>query len=151
MAVLISQQFRILTSKYGYVTMKMHTKNWFIKTIYSVMMFGFRINLNTQYDNPQLIPVIRRVGPYTDNDAQYWYQYLVTGTYRWDWSPHLTILLHAGQSGFETQKKHTTSNGSWCMGIKGEMSDTVCVTFTWYMYIYELFIAFVCFVVCSLL
>ena len=45
----------------------------------------------------------------------------------------------------------TTSDGSWCMGIKGEMSGTVCVTFTWYMYIYELFIAFVCFVVCSLL
>ena len=45
----------------------------------------------------------------------------------------------------------TTSNGSWCMGIKGEMSGTVGVTFTWYMYIYELFIAFVCFVVCSLL
>ena len=44
-----------------------------------------------------------------------------------------------------------TSNGSWCMGIKGEMSGTVCVTFTWYMFIYELFIAFVCFVVCSLL
>ena len=44
-----------------------------------------------------------------------------------------------------------TSNGSWCMCIKGEMSGTVCVTFTWYMYIYELFIAFVCFVVCSLL
>ena len=39
------------------------------------------------------------------------------------------------------------------MGIKGEMSGTVCVTFTWYMYIYiyELFIAFVSFVVCSLL
>ena len=47
--------------------------------------------------------------------------------------------------------KDSTSNGSWCMGIKGEMSGTVCVTFTWYMYIYELFIAFVCFVVCSLL
>ena len=46
-----------------------------------------------------------------------------------------------------------TSNGSWCIGIKGEMSGTVCVTFTWdiYIYIYELFIAFVCFVVCSLL
>ena len=44
-----------------------------------------------------------------------------------------------------------TSNGFWCMGIKGEMSGTVCVTFTWYMYIYELLIAFVCFVVCSLL
>ena len=28
-----------------------------------------------------------------------------------------------------------TSNGSWCMGIKGEMSGTVCVTFTWDMYI----------------
>ena len=29
-----------------------------------------------------------------------------------------------------------TSNGSWCMGIKGEMSATVCDTFTWDMYIY---------------
>ena len=48
-------------------------------------------------------------------------------------------------------KLQETSNGSWCMGIKGEMSGTVCVTFTWYMYIYEVFIAFVCFVVCSLL
>ena len=47
--------------------------------------------------------------------------------------------------------KINTSNGSWCIGIKGEMSGTVCVTFTWDIYIYELFIAFVCFVVCSLL
>ena len=44
-----------------------------------------------------------------------------------------------------------TSNGSWCMGIKGEMYGRVYVTFAWDMYIYELFIAFVCFVVCSLL
>ena len=29
-----------------------------------------------------------------------------------------------------------TSNGSWCMGIKGDMSGTVCVTFTWDTYIY---------------
>ena len=29
-----------------------------------------------------------------------------------------------------------TSNGSWCIGIKGEMSGTVCVTFTWDIYIY---------------
>ena len=31
---------------------------------------------------------------------------------------------------------HQTSNGSWCIGIKGEMSSTVCVTFTWDIYIY---------------
>ena len=31
---------------------------------------------------------------------------------------------------------YRTSNGYWCMGIKGEMSGTVCVTFTWDMYIY---------------
>ena len=30
-----------------------------------------------------------------------------------------------------------TSNGSWCIGIKGEMSGTVCVTFTWDIYIYK--------------
>ena len=29
-----------------------------------------------------------------------------------------------------------TSNGFWCIGIKGEMSGTVCVTFTWDIYIY---------------
>ena len=28
-----------------------------------------------------------------------------------------------------------TSNGSWCIGIKDEMSGTVCVTFTWDIYI----------------
>ena len=33
-------------------------------------------------------------------------------------------------------RMNATSNGSWCMGIKGEMSGTVCVTFTWDMYIY---------------
>ena len=32
--------------------------------------------------------------------------------------------------------KVQTSNGSWCIGIKGEMSGTVCVTFTWDIYIY---------------
>ena len=32
--------------------------------------------------------------------------------------------------------KNHTSNGSWCIGIKGEMSGTVCVTFTWDIYIY---------------
>ena len=65
----------------------------------------------------------------------------LTRTSRCDKSPKISLLK-------PTTK---TSNGSWCMGIKGEMSGTVCVTFTWYMYIYELFIAFVCFVVCSLL
>ena len=29
-----------------------------------------------------------------------------------------------------------TSNGSWCIGIKGEMSGTVCVTFSWDIYVY---------------
>ena len=33
-------------------------------------------------------------------------------------------------------QKYKTSNGSWCIGIKGEMSGTVCVTFTWDIYIY---------------
>ena len=32
--------------------------------------------------------------------------------------------------------QYPTSNGSWCIGIKGEMSGTVCVTFTWDIYIY---------------
>ena len=41
-----------------------------------------------------------------------------------------------------------TSNGSWCMGIKGEMSDTVCVTFTWDMYIYIWVVYSLCFVCC---
>ena len=41
-----------------------------------------------------------------------------------------------------------TSNGSWCMGIKGEMSGTVCVTFTWDMYIYIWVIYSLCFFYC---
>ena len=38
-------------------------------------------------------------------------------------------------SNFSLRALVQTSNGSWCMGIKGEMSGTVCVTFTWDMYI----------------
>ena len=43
-----------------------------------------------------------------------------------------------------------TSNGSWCMGIKGEMSGTVCGTFTWdmYIYIYIWIVYSVCFFCC---
>ena len=40
------------------------------------------------------------------------------------------------------------SNGSWCMGIKGEMSGTVCVTFTWDMYIYIWVVYSLCFFCC---
>ena len=43
-----------------------------------------------------------------------------------------------------------TSNGSWCMSIKGEMSGTVCVTFTWdmYIYIYTWVVYSLCFFCC---
>ena len=41
-----------------------------------------------------------------------------------------------GCSVSELRTNISTSNMSWCMGIKGEMSGTVCVTFTWDMYIY---------------
>ena len=40
------------------------------------------------------------------------------------------------------------SNGSWCMGIKGEMSGTVYVTFTWDMYIYIWVVYSLCFFCC---
>ena len=43
-----------------------------------------------------------------------------------------------------SNKTHT-SNGSWCMGIKGEMSGTVCVTFAWDMYIYIWVVYSLCF------
>ena len=57
----------------------------------------------------------------------------------------LLLFRAVGTNMREICIKIKTSNGSWCMGIKGEMSGTVCVTFTWdmYIYIYELFIAFV--------
>ena len=69
---------------------------------------------------------------------------------RADHTKYIWYVATHGQSVITTE---LTSNGSWCIGIKGEMSGTVWVTFTWdiYIYIYELFIAFVCFVVCSLL
>ena len=41
-----------------------------------------------------------------------------------------------------------TSNGSWCMGIKGEMSGTVCVTFSWDMNIYIWVVYSLCFFCC---
>ena len=41
------------------------------------------------------------------------------------WRKRLWISLHV-----------EPRNGSWCIGIKGEMSGTVCVTFTWDIYIY---------------
>ena len=73
-------------------------------------------------------------------------------------TPHYIIVMTYGRGIYIVNAdvcthEIITSNGSWCIGIKGEMSGTVCVTFTWdiYIYIYELFIAFVCFVVCSLL
>ena len=44
-----------------------------------------------------------------------------------------------------------TSNGSWCMGIKGEMSGMVYVTFTWDMYIYIWVVYSLCFFCCLLI
>ena len=48
----------------------------------------------------------------------------------------------------EGNHKSSTSNGSWCMGIKGEMSGTVCVIFTWDMYIYIWVVYSLCFFCC---
>ena len=45
-------------------------------------------------------------------------------------------------------KEGDTSNGSWRMDIKGEMSGTVCVTFTWDMYIYIWVVYSLCFFCC---
>ena len=46
---------------------------------------------------------------------------------------HHKVLYHCTR---RTTDICPTSNGSWCIGIKGEMSGTVCVTFTWDIYIY---------------
>ena len=49
----------------------------------------------------------------------------------WGWwfeTPSCSLWRHCNEK--------MTSNGSWCIGIKGEMSGTVCVTFTWDIYIY---------------
>ena len=45
-------------------------------------------------------------------------------------------------------QQEDTSNGSWCMGIKGEMSGTVCVTFTWDKYICIWVVCSLCFFCC---
>ena len=44
---------------------------------------------------------------------------------------------------------HQTSNGSWCIGIKGEMSGTVCVTFIWdiYRWVVYSFCLFCCLII----
>ena len=48
--------------------------------------------------------------------------------------PYLLSTMRSIYVGHDNKKK--PSNGSWCIGIKGEMSGTVCVTFTWDIYIY---------------
>ena len=53
-----------------------------------------------------------------------------------------------GQPTWSTSPIYLTSNGSWCMGINGEMSGTVCVTFTWDMYIYIWVVYSLCFFCC---
>ena len=64
----------------------------------------------------------------------------------------LTLFSHNKQCrlpGHKLTWQHdSTSNGSWCMGIKGEMSGTVCVTFTWDMYIYIWVVYSLCFFCC---
>ena len=62
-----------------------------------------------------------------------------------------TSILYPQTVKMKTSKstsKIMTSNGSWCMGIKGEMSGTVCVTFTWGMYIYIWVVYSLCFFCC---
>ena len=51
---------------------------------------------------------------------------------------HARAVMYAGIAKwrFTLKSMAGTSNGSWCIGIKGEMSGTVCVTFTWDIYIY---------------
>ena len=49
---------------------------------------------------------------------------------------------------FHLRLNKPSSNGSWCMGIKGELSGTVCVTITWDMYIYTWVVYSLCFFCC---
>ena len=48
----------------------------------------------------------------------------------------LTLAVKTDPWVIQNNIKYHTSNGSWCMGIKGEMSGTVYVTFIWDMYTY---------------
>ena len=47
--------------------------------------------------------------------------------------------LFGDLSNWNSDIKKWTSNGSWCMGIHGEMPGTVCVTFTSDMYIWVVY------------
>ena len=65
--------------------------------------------------------------------------------WRFEWMNERKELVHILLNVLLTSD---TSNGSWCMGIKGEMSGTVCVTFTWDMYIYIWVVYSLCFFCC---
>ena len=52
------------------------------------------------------------------------------------WMPWTRALPSYSYANEGVVSNMQTSNGSWCIGIKGEMSGTVCVTFTWDIYIY---------------
>ena len=96
--------------------------------------------------------------PYGDRDlGQHWLRkWLVAWrhqTVTWanvDWSSVKSSIIHIRAISQEMPQPSitNTSNGSWCMGIKGEMSGTVCVTFTWDMYIYIWVVYSLCFFCC---
>ena len=80
-----------------------------------------------------------------DNDVQIWTDTLLD-CFTLLLAPHLADVLSfirpsmpsvwKSMDHTKIVQKRKTSNGSWCIGIKGEMSGTVCVTFTWDIYIY---------------
>ena len=62
--------------------------------------------------------------------------------------PHHAMIWFISYTPLPVLSTEDTSNGSWCMGIKGEMSGTVCATFTWDMYIYIWVVYSLCFFCC---
>ena len=93
-------------------------------------------------------------------DVHWWYCAICECSSSILWNKHEKMLLwnilHEFRKNISSTESNSvpgiinssTSNGSWCMGIKGEMSGTVCVTFTWDMYIYIWVVYSICFFCC---
>ena len=83
-------------------------------------------------NSPHKGPVTRKTFPFDD------IMMVASGLPQWQWSNHKVYGINSTGTHFIYNIYITiqTSNGSWCIGIKGEMSGTVCVTFTWDIYIY---------------
>ena len=97
-------------------------------------------------NSPHKRPITRKMFPFNDVIMKmpvrvvlkiWWNTWAIVPGMYWAYCAHNAFLWEKINGRKYLIWRHiNTSNGFWCIGIKGEMSGTVCVTFTWDIYIY---------------